>query len=252
MMINKTFFKRRAVKSTLIIASAFTVFSLAAFGESTSSNNAISKNNEGKTETAKDTVESVFNARYVFEKLHTSALEILPGNTRLDMLDYWDVDSVYKASNAMEGLSWLETVTPDYLKVKITSVSSLEIKILPLKKDKIVMTIYTVGDEEQAQDSQVKFYDESLTEVASNKFLVMPEVKDFFEIPRGSATKMKEIEDMIPFPTIAFAANPDNDNLEARLTVEQYINQDDWNIAKLFAKPKVTLEWQKGKYKYKK
>ena len=193
--------------------------------------------------------DSVFNSRKVFEKLQTSDLEILAPSTRLDMLDYWDVDSVFKASNAMEGLSWLEKVTPDYLKVRITSVSTLEIKILPLKKGKIAMTVYTVGDDVQAQDSQVKFYDENLTELPTEKYLVMPQVKDFFEIPKGSMTKMKEIEQMIPFPTIAFSANPDNDDLEARLTVEQYINQDDWNIAKLFAKPFIKLEWNKEKFK---
>lgn len=196
--------------------------------------------------------DSVFNARYVFEKIHTSALEILSPSTRLDMLDYWDVDSVYKASNVMDGLSWLENLTPDYLKVRITPVSTLEIKILPEKKGRLVMTVYTVGDDVQAQDSEIKFYDENLNPVATSKHLEMPAVKDFFDIPKGSATKMKEIEDMIPFPTIAFNANPDNDNLEARLTVEKYINQDDWNIAKLFVKPYVTLQWKKDKYKVEK
>ena len=190
-----------------------------------------------------------FTARSVFEKLQTSSLEILPPTVRLDMLDYWDVDSVYKASNAMEGLSWLEKVTPSYLKVHISAVSTLEIKILPEKKEKIAMTVYTVGDDVQAQDSEIKFFDENLAELPGSKYFTMPNVKDFFEIPKGSATKMKEIEQMIPFPTIAFNANPDNDNLEARLTVEQYINEDDWNIAKLFAKPDLKLEWKKDKFR---
>lgn len=194
--------------------------------------------------------DSIFNARNIFEKIQASALEILPSATRLDMIDYWDADSVYKASNAMDGLSWLEAVTPDYLKVRITSVSELEIKILPEKKGRVAMTVYTVGDDVQAQDSQVKFYDENLLELPTDKFLVMPEVKDFFDIPKGSTTKMKEIEEMIPFPTVALSANPENDDLSARLTVEKYINEDDWNIAKLFFKPSITLKWKKEKYKY--
>lgn len=202
----------------------------------------------GKESEKKDSVG--FTARTVFEKLHSSALEILPPTTRLDMLDYWDVDSIYKASNAMEGLSWLEKVTPDYLKVRISSVSALEIKILPTNKEKLAMTVYTVGDDVQAQDSEIKFYNENLTELPTDKYFVMPQVKDFFDIPKGSATKMKEIEQMIPFPTIAFSANPENDNLKARLTVEQFVNEDDWNIAKLFVKPDITIEWKKDKYKY--
>ena len=150
----------------------------------------------------------------------------------------------------MQGLSWLENVTPSYLKVRITPVSTLEIKILPSKKGRLAMTIYTVGDDVQAQDSEIKFYDSNLVKLDTEKYLEMPRVKDFFDIPKGSATKMKEIEQMIPFPTLAFTANSDNNNIEARLTVEQYINQDDWNIAKLFVKPYITLDWKKDKYKY--
>lgn len=196
--------------------------------------------------------DSLFSARKVFENIESSALEILPKSTRLDMLDYWDVDSIYKASNAMEGLSWIEFVSPTYLKVRVTNVSSYEIKILPSKEGKIIMTINTVGDDSQAQDSQIRFYDENLRELTTAKHLTMPQLKDFFDIPKGSATKMKEIEEMIPFPTICFSANPDNDNLQARLTVEKYINEDDWNIAKLFVKPFIDLEWKKDKYIYKK
>lgn len=237
--LNNTIIKKAAFGSALFLMSAFAMFSQQVYA---------AEPNQGKK--MPEVVDSVFNARSIFEKMQCSALELLPVSARLDMLDYWDVDSVYKASNAMEGLSWLETVSADYLKVRLTPVSTLEIKVLPEKKSRIVMTIHTVGDDVQAQDSQVKFYDESLNEVATDKHLVMPQIKDFFEIPKGSATKMKEIEQMIPFPTIAFSANPENTDLEARLTVEKYINEDDWNIAKLFAKPYITSEWKKDKYKF--
>ena len=232
--------RKAAFGSALLIVSAFaTLFPLTTQAR-----------DNGKNETT-EMVDSIFTARHVFEKLHSSAVEILPPSTRLDMLDYWDVDSVYKASNAMEGLSWLEKVTPSYLKVRISAVSTFEIKILPVKKGLIAMTINTVGDDVQAQDSQIKFYNEELTELESDKFITIPQVRDFFEIPKGSTTKMKEIEAMIPFPTIAYSANPENNDLEARLTVEKYINEDDWNIAKLFFKPFITLQWKKDKYKFK-
>lgn len=193
--------------------------------------------------------DSVFNARYVFANLHTTALEILPASIRLDLLDYWDVDSIYKASNVLGGISWIDQLTDSYAKIQISPVSNLQIKILPDKKGKLAMTIYTVGDDPQAADSEVRFYDESLSQLPVEKYLTVPPVKDFFEIPKGSATKMKEIEEMIPFPTIAYTAFPDNDNLSARLTVEQFINRDDWNIAKLFLKPSFIMEWKKNRYK---
>lgn len=188
-------------------------------------------------------------ARDVFANIYCPPLEILPKSTRLDMLDYWDVDSVYRASNAMEGLSWLVNVTPSFLKVQITSVSTLEIKILPAKHGELILTVYTIGDDMQAQDSQLNFYDENLTLIPADKHFDMPDLKDYFDIPKGSVTTMKEIREMIPFPTVRYEASPENDNLTSQLTVKEFINQDDWNIIKLFLKPSVILDWHKDKYK---
>ena len=112
------------------------------------------------------------------------------------------------------------------------------------------MTVYTVGADPQAADSQINFYDEALKPLEVKKYFVAPELKDFFDIPKGSVTTMKEIREMIPFPTVKYNASPSNDSLTARLTVEEYINEDDWNIIKLFLKPEINLEWKKEQYKY--
>lgn len=203
--------------------------------------------NNSQETSSKETKE--WRARDVFESLNSAYLEALPVSTRLDMLDYWDTDSVYKAQNVLEGLSWIEQLNDNYMKVRITPVSTLQIKLLPLKKGEIALTIYTVGDETQSEDSAVRFYDRDMKELPAEKYFKTPEIKNFFEIPKGSVTKMKEIEQMIPFPTIAYDASADNNELKARLTVEQYMNQDDWNIAKLFAKPFIVMEWKGDKFK---
>ncbi|MDE5674051.1 MAG: DUF3256 family protein [Muribaculaceae bacterium] len=189
-----------------------------------------------------------FEVRDLFVELQSPALEILKKTTRLDMLDYWDADSVYKATNAMEGLSWLESVTPGYLKVRVTPVSTLELKVLPVKKGKVVMSVYTVGGESQAEDSQIDFYDENGSHLDTGKYFSAPDLSRFFDIPKGSLTSMKEIREMIPFPTVAYGASADSDSLSARLTVGEYMDVDNYNIIKLFLKPEISLEW-KGKYK---
>lgn len=194
--------------------------------------------------------DSALTARNVFERLQTPSLELLKQTTRLDMLDYWDADSVYKAKNAMNGESWLETVTPDYLKLNITPVSTLEIKLLPAGKETVAMTIYTVGGEGQARDSMIEFYDLSLNPLDASLYFVEPDLKVFFDIPKGSATSMKEIREMIPFPTVEYSAAPGTDDLTGRLTVGAYMNVDDWNIARLFLRPEIVIPW-KGKYKLK-
>lgn len=245
MVIMKYFIKRKnkenkslfSLRSALSIVLAFAAFSMWGAEPKTAEKGSDSNSSEE------------FTARSVFEKINTQALELLTPTMRLDMLDYWDADSVYKVSNVMEGLSWLEEVTDSYLKVHITDVSALEIKILPVKKGKIAMTVYTVGSDMQSSDSQLDFYDQNLQILNSKDYFDIPDLKDFVEIPKGSLTSMKEIREMIPFPTIAYEASSENNDLKAFLTVKDYINQDDWNILKLFLKPYITFEWKKDKYR---
>ncbi|MBD5358549.1 MAG: DUF3256 family protein [Bacteroides sp.] len=202
---------------------------------------------EGKENTEE---RKVTTARDAFTYLNIPPLEILKRTTRLDMLDYWDADSVYKATNAMNGLSWIEKCTPDYIKVQLTPVSTLELKMLRSKKDGVItMAVYTVGNQSQSEDSEITFSDEKLHQLDAKKLFKQPKLEAFFDIPKGSLTSMKEIREMIPFPTVAYTASPDNDNLEARLTVGTYMNIDDYNIVKLFLKPVVKLKWDGKEFK---
>lgn len=202
---------------------------------------------EGK-DAQKENVPAALTIRDAFANLQAPSLEILKRTVRLDMLDYLDADSIYKATNAMEGLSWIEGHGTDYLKVRLTPVSTVELKLLPVKKGCVLMTVYTVGGNSQAEDSQIDFYDEQLVRLDTKKYFSAPDLSAFFEIPKGSLTSMKEIRDMIPFPTVAYSCSADSNDLEACLTVGEYMNVDDYNIAKLFLKPSVTLKWN-GKYK---
>ena len=191
--------------------------------------------------------------RSVFSGLKEPSLDILPVSTRLDMLDYYESDSIYKAKNAMEGLSELVKVNPDYLKVRISDASDLQIKILPSKKyGKVVMTIYTVGGDDKAADSELRFYNTGLQRIDGRNIMKEPALKEFFSIPKGSLTSMKEIDGMIPFPTIEFGADGETDVLTARLTSGAYMNIDDYNIIKLFLKPEVRYVWDKDRFKIEK
>ena len=186
----------------------------------------------------------------MFERINVAALDLLPQTARLDMLDYWDVDSVYRVKNALGGQSWLERVDPDWVRINVTPVSTLDVKLLPVKGAEVVMTIVTTGGEGQARDSSVAFYDaQTLAPLEVSRYFIPPALGSFFSIPKGSATSMKEIREMFPFTTVEYVLTPGSDAIEARLTSGEFISVDDWNIAKLFLRPEVKAAW-KGKYKF--
>lgn len=198
-------------------------------------------------------VSDTISARRAFVEMPSKVLDLIAKDTRLDMLDFFDADSVWQAKNELEGISCLETVTPTYLKVKITPVSTMQIKILKDKKgNDLVMTIYTTGAEGDSKDSDVKFYSPSMTELKSADYLKMPMLKDFFDIPRGSLTSMKEIEALVPFYTVEFKASANDDNLEAVFTPGDFMTLEDQKLVNLFLKPDIKYIWDGKKFSLKK
>ncbi|MDE5875148.1 MAG: DUF3256 family protein, partial [Muribaculaceae bacterium] len=181
--------------------------------------------------------------------LYTPGLELLRKTTRLDMIDYWKADSVYKAKSELDGVAWLEALTDNYVKVRVTPVSTVELKVLPAGKKKIVACVYTVGDSVQARDSQIDFYDETLRPLDRRKYFRAPVLSEFFNVPKGSSVSFREIRAAVPFPTVAYSLSADSDNLSARLTVEDYISKEDLELISPYQKKSLEAVW-KGSYRF--
>lgn len=199
----------------------------------------------GKGKETPDTI----SARRAFADLTDSSLDLLPKNTRLDMLDYLDVDSIYTATNSLGGQSRLLKVAPGYLSVRITNVSTMEFKILKMKDGReIVMTVYTAGEPGGVEESEINFYDAALRQLPLNKYFPDARLSWFFDIPKGYSTSMKEIEELLPFYTIVYETNPDNDTVKARLALGDILTIEDMKLVEMFVKPEVFFNWDGKKY----
>lgn len=190
-------------------------------------------------------------ARSVFENLHSPAFETLKKTTRLDMLDYWDADSIYHARNATGAESWIEKLTPDYAYLRLTPVSTCEIKVLPLKNDTVVMSIYTVGDNKGVADSEVSFYDKNLKELPATKFFTRPQVSDFIDI-KGLKYSPGEIDDIIKIPSMVFVSTSGDNRLKGNLAIETTIDVDVWKEISSHIRKDIVLNWQNGMFRLEK
>ena len=201
-----------------------------------------------KKSEAPDTI----SVRRAFLEMPAMVLDLIPKDTRGDMLIYFDNDSIWEAQNALDGRSKLMEVTPDYLKVNVTSVSQLQLKVLHGKKGDVVMSIYTVGTEDGGTiDSDIRFFDTSMSELDGSKYLSIPQLKDFFEFPKGSSTKMSDIEEMMPFYTLMADASPESEEITMTLTPDGFLSVEDMNLVRLFMKPTLKYSWDGNKMKIK-
>lgn len=187
-----------------------------------------------------------------FTDMPLSVMEFINKNRRLDMLDYYAADSIHRVPNGMEGFSFLEKVTPDYLKAQITPQSTMEICVLPIKNDTIYQCIYTLSTQDQANDSEIKFYTSDYTPLETSKYIRLPQLKDF--INQSSMAKnerkdiMQRIEGLLPFTTITFASNPANKSLNAQLTSEQLCPPAEFDRIRKYITPSITYNWTGTKY----
>ena len=188
-------------------------------------------------------------ASSVFAEIPLDVLDMLRPSTRLDMLDYYDqADSLLVVADALGGSSRLQQVTDDYLKLSVTPVSTLEIKILPYGKRQLAMTVYTTGSDDMAQDSEVRFFDSSMKPLPSGKFLKAPSLTDFFNL-KGSGISEKELREKIPFMSVAYTSGPGESGLSATLTSLRIISIEDRDLLTSILTPTLTSNW-KNHYRF--
>ena len=192
-------------------------------------------------------------AREAFVNMPKEMLDLIDKPLRLDMLDYWDADSVAKVKNNMEGRSWLTAVTPDFLEVHLTDVSTCQIKILPSSKyGCVVATAYTIEGEGGAGDTSLYFYDTKMSRLPENKLIRLPEVKDFILIPKGISSKPSAIAELIPYPTVKFSFSPETTVLSAQLTVGKYMDKESFETVSPCLRRDAEYLWNGSQYRLRK
>ena len=225
---------------TLAVAAASGVAAAPVYARSPYNENV--KVEEVEAKVAMDTLTS----RSVFLNLPLKNMEILSRSTRLDMLDYIDIDSIWKAPNAMEGLSYITKITPDYLNLQLTPVSTFTIKVLRPVGNPLAACVYTIGGEGRSADSQIMFFGTDVKELPASRFFRMPDLREFFTFPDKKTEK--EILQLVPFPTVELRLSEDSPVLTARLTVGEYMLQEDYEKVKPYMKKEIRFDWNGKKY----
>lgn len=184
-----------------------------------------------------------------FVAMPAQTLDLLTRSMRLDMLEYWKIDSIADIANTMEGFSHLcRPVTDDWLKVQVTPVTTLTIRMLPTRKGRIAATVYTIGDSLQAADSEIRFYDAEMNELKRDRFIKTPSSEDFFDFKGVDHKLRKELLSLVPFPTVEYTLSPDGTDLKARLTVGKYMGREDLEKITPYLQRDRVYHWTGSKY----
>lgn len=165
--------------------------------------------------------------------------EMLDKSQRMDMLDYYNSGKKVDAQNLLGGISRIEEMTPEYIKLQMTESSTVELRMYVTgKQDTLLVAIRTLAA--PAFDSQITMYDGGWNPVAPDKYFKVPSTKDFLQ--DADNREVADILSRIEFPLVAASFTPDG-SVEMRLTVGDYMDAEQFAGLKPRLKGKLSYYW---------
>lgn len=202
-----------------------------------------------------------YPAAEALQLMPVSDVPLLSEMMRFEMVTYKiEADSIKKVRNVFAGQSWIEEMTPDYLKVHLSDVSSLTVKRLDAPKMKgknLIMSLYTIAGDSDTADSTLKFYSMSedkdgtmaLTALPTKRFFKLPAPSDFYVIPRDSKMREKDLNEEFPFHTVEYTIDADSGVLTGRPTIDNYLTEEQRERLQPYLVKEIKWKWNGKEFK---
>lgn len=175
-------------------------------------------------------------------------LSLLPKNTRMDMIDYYNAGRVIEAKNNLGEGTRFNKVTDNYISLQLTKSCTVEMMLIPVsKKDSVIIAIKTL--ELPAKDSEITFYDTSWQPLATKRYFKPVSMKDFIRIPKGDKTKKETVLEAIDFPIVSYTINPDKATIIARHGLSEYMSKEDYKKIKPYLQDSINYTLQGHTFK---
>ncbi len=89
-----------------------------------------------------------------------SMIAYLDKNKRMEFIDYADMHIKMDVDNLLHGKSIVDTLTADFMKVRLSEASTIEIKRLPYGNDSIICVVKTLKSG-NVGESEINFYNQN-------------------------------------------------------------------------------------------
>ena len=116
--------------------------------------------------------------------------------------------------------------TDNYLKVRMSCASQIEMLMLTHKRDTVVLVVQTV--ETPVLDSRIMAIDTKGTPLPLDRVFKVPQMKDFVRLPKGTKMKPDEVLKSVRFPLISYTINDSAMTLTARQNLKEFMSTDDY------------------------
>lgn len=157
--------------------------------------------------------------RQIFVNVPDSVFPLLTRTNREDCIDFLDAKMRARVINRLDGKSELLSITDNFLELRSSDSSTVQMRLLPYAGDTIIAVVRSVCAE--ACDSRIAFYKKSW-EPAPVSF-ARPPIAEFFHSPDSAALYMPKCDIYL----VKLTLSPDEEVLVAEYTMPQYMNKED-------------------------
>lgn len=163
------------------------------------------------------TARNAGSAQWFFAMAPDDVLPLLPANTRLDMLDYFN-SGVRRASADAAGARAIVTEsTASRLRFETGDTCRFELAVFAAGADTIVALVETIAY--PMRDSRIRWFDASWRPLAQEP-LATPRLADW--LTREGSKRRDEAESALPFITAESVTDPEQGTVELRNTTGSY------------------------------
>lgn len=188
--------------------------------------------------------------RTLFVNMPDSLSPLLTSVNRADFGDFLDSQMKAEVKNRFEGLSEMTVLTSDYLFLKETSASTVEMKLLPVNDSvKVICVVRTYLA--PVADSKVDFYATDWKELPATDYLQLPTEDAFYrhDLPAAEADSLQNLRRQADMLLVKATLSARSDSLQFVYTTPDYMEKEAARKlrAYLHAAP-IVYRWKDGKF----
>lgn len=190
------------------------------------------------------------NLKTLFVAMPDSLSPFLTEVNRADFGDFLESGMKAEVKNRFGNTSEMTKLTSDYLFLKSTSASTLELKLLPLNDSvKVICAVSTYFA--PAGDSQIAFYDTSWKKLSVNDFIQLPQEDSFYIVPQSDvqADSLKNLRAYADMYLWKATLSADQSVLSITYTTPDYLDKKTAEALKRYVvSTPLCYEWKNGKF----
>lgn len=155
----------------------------------------------------------------LFVEAPDTVLPLLTRNNRADCIDFLDAKMRARVTNRLDGRSELLSISDDFLELRNSESSMVQMKLLPFAEDTIIAVVRSVCAE--ACDSRLSFYNKDWSPAKAT--FSRPPIKDFFIATDSLDYFMARCDIYL----VHLSLSPVDNVMTADYTMPQYMSEED-------------------------